>query len=914
MTEAEIKSCIAKSKTMKKILASTEESANKIVETLRQNSKAYHTLGNTYLDLGKNTLSSILNNTTPNTNFTALTQALKIIVSIVELTGQSYTEQAKNYIERVSEEYDKALMELKHCKKKMHNVVQTLHRQATAQYKDYAKAYINYESVKKNISDITSQQEKNSNDPVLKYVVSAQENNIEKLKQAKKKEELATNQLIQKHSELNSRLNFCNVEISDCETIFRRAMAQMLYIIQSIVVEKFANFNTQVMEIIKKEQGDFSSFVSRTSFNTNELQFKEKAIEKNKILSAEWLWNEQFEIKVENAPEIYFKFLLEATLQFGKDQNDYVKLVTTLFDGIKNAEEQVQKTLEQESLNFRKYANFFLNTTEQSLSTSFKDWGDIIVQYYEIQAGSHAKMLQYIGSNVVLKCKSIQNKLEADGQVCKNEGQKKVIDVSNGTEEVEKASNQLQKIISMINEKKEEMGKIKNEKKKLENCVNMLVTLGDQKYQNEGFLEKSKKQLYETIKKNVKEITQIRVSYLKSNMDLQEQICITISGFLSYLLTFWEQKGQIKEMLWKKANSVAYEDDFKKMLNSLDILDTENTESNIEEISEGPMDITKRRNKKKVYIQTFPLIKLQRESNLELHSVMESLKSEHASGESWISTKFGLNESVQESFLCALSWKILLQGRLYITNTKLCFHSLFNNSTIFGGQTKIVIPLNEIARLEKMHNALIFDNSIAIHTKETEFFFTSFVFRDRAFELIEKNMQNLNDKDQSKEHSIVIKPVSVIYSSSEKNQIAEEYKIFLDEISEIEKDRLKQVVENEGFKIDTNQQNVILDKTYDCPIQILFSSIHVKSHKISRKCEELSANTNVVLIKELQHPSIYTSYKDALGVHIKASFEEKEKLKSSYKKMPLKGIAKQTCTHGLRSAIANTFSSRQMHN
>lgn len=71
------------------------------------------------------------------------------------------------------------------------------------------------------------------------------------------------------------------------------------------------------------------------------------------------------------------------------------------------------------------------------------------------------------------------------------------------------------------------------------------------------------------------------------------------------------------------------------------------------------------------------------------------------------------DEQLIDSFACAVSRKILLQGRLYITNKRLCFHSFFNNKLIFFGKdTKLTIPYDDIMSIEKRINAFVFDNSI----------------------------------------------------------------------------------------------------------------------------------------------------------------------------------------------------------
>ena len=72
-----------------------------------------------------------------------------------------------------------------------------------------------------------------------------------------------------------------------------------------------------------------------------------------------------------------------------------------------------------------------------------------------------------------------------------------------------------------------------------------------------------------------------------------------------------------------------------------------------------------------------------------------------------------------------------------MTNKRLCFHSYFNDKTIFGKETKILIPLQNISKLEKKTNVMVFDNSISIITKEEkEIFLTSFVKRDLAYNFI----------------------------------------------------------------------------------------------------------------------------------------------------------------------------------
>jgi len=73
-------------------------------------------------------------------------------------------------------------------------------------------------------------------------------------------------------------------------------------------------------------------------------------------------------------------------------------------------------------------------------------------------------------------------------------------------------------------------------------------------------------------------------------------------------------------------------------------------------------------------------------------------------------------EEIIRTFSCALADKIILQGRLYVTNLRLCFFSKFNTSNVFFGETLIQVPTKDIMRLEKRKNGIFFDNSISITT------------------------------------------------------------------------------------------------------------------------------------------------------------------------------------------------------
>ena len=58
-------------------------------------------------------------------------------------------------------------------------------------------------------------------------------------------------------------------------------------------------------------------------------------------------------------------------------------------------------------------------------------------------------------------------------------------------------------------------------------------------------------------------------------------------------------------------------------------------------------------------------------------------------------------EKFKHTFKCALYDKILLQGKLFVTNQRLCFHSYFNTGNLFFGSTFLQIPKKDIVKAEK---------------------------------------------------------------------------------------------------------------------------------------------------------------------------------------------------------------------
>lgn len=90
-----------------------------------------------------------------------------------------------------------------------------------------------------------------------------------------------------------------------------------------------------------------------------------------------------------------------------------------------------------------------------------------------------------------------------------------------------------------------------------------------------------------------------------------------------------------------------------------------------------------------------------------------------------------LTDRLLDDFSCALSREILLQGRIYISENNVCF-----SSNLLGWVTSLIIPQEEIIRIEKKTTAGLFPNGISIETASGKHNFASFISRDATFDFM----------------------------------------------------------------------------------------------------------------------------------------------------------------------------------
>ncbi|XP_063151350.1 GRAM domain-containing protein 2B isoform X2 [Candoia aspera] len=90
-----------------------------------------------------------------------------------------------------------------------------------------------------------------------------------------------------------------------------------------------------------------------------------------------------------------------------------------------------------------------------------------------------------------------------------------------------------------------------------------------------------------------------------------------------------------------------------------------------------------------------------------------------------------IDEPLRQNFTCALQKEIVYQGKLFISENWICFHS-----KVFGKDTKISIPVLSVTLIKKTKTALLVPNALIIATVSDRYMFISFLSRDTVYKLL----------------------------------------------------------------------------------------------------------------------------------------------------------------------------------
>ncbi|KAM4532489.1 GRAM domain-containing protein 2B-like isoform 1-T1 [Fundulus diaphanus] len=89
------------------------------------------------------------------------------------------------------------------------------------------------------------------------------------------------------------------------------------------------------------------------------------------------------------------------------------------------------------------------------------------------------------------------------------------------------------------------------------------------------------------------------------------------------------------------------------------------------------------------------------------------------------------DELLKQSYTCALQRDMLYQGKMFVSQNWICFHS-----KVFGKAIKISIPATSVKIIKKTKTALLVPNALVIGTTEMDHVFVSFLSRNNTFKCL----------------------------------------------------------------------------------------------------------------------------------------------------------------------------------
>ncbi|XP_010876345.1 GRAM domain-containing protein 2B [Esox lucius] len=89
------------------------------------------------------------------------------------------------------------------------------------------------------------------------------------------------------------------------------------------------------------------------------------------------------------------------------------------------------------------------------------------------------------------------------------------------------------------------------------------------------------------------------------------------------------------------------------------------------------------------------------------------------------------DELLKQSYTCALQKDMLYQGKMFVSDNWICFHS-----KVFGKDTKIAIPVLSVTYIKKTKTAILVPNALVITTTNERHVFASFLSRDTTYKLL----------------------------------------------------------------------------------------------------------------------------------------------------------------------------------
>ncbi|XP_047424947.1 GRAM domain-containing protein 2B-like [Mugil cephalus] len=98
------------------------------------------------------------------------------------------------------------------------------------------------------------------------------------------------------------------------------------------------------------------------------------------------------------------------------------------------------------------------------------------------------------------------------------------------------------------------------------------------------------------------------------------------------------------------------------------------------------------------------------------------------------------DELLKQSYTCALQRDMLYQGKMFVSDNWICFHS-----KVFGKDTKISIPVVSVTHIKKTKTALLVPNALVIQATHEQHVFVSFLSRNTTYKLLKSICLHLEE-------------------------------------------------------------------------------------------------------------------------------------------------------------------------
>ncbi|XP_029960800.1 GRAM domain-containing protein 2B [Salarias fasciatus] len=113
-------------------------------------------------------------------------------------------------------------------------------------------------------------------------------------------------------------------------------------------------------------------------------------------------------------------------------------------------------------------------------------------------------------------------------------------------------------------------------------------------------------------------------------------------------------------------------------------------------------------------------------SNCQYHKIFKEISKE---------------EQLRQTYTCALQKDILYQGRMFVSDHWICFHS-----KVFGKDTKIAIPVVSVINIKKTKTAILVPNALVVATANDRYMFVSLLSRDNTYKFLMSMCLHLEEK------------------------------------------------------------------------------------------------------------------------------------------------------------------------